>query len=99
MKKLALFGFLFCLTFNAQAASTCDEWATMVQVLVVRWQMDEQFQGKTNADVRQELLRSMGGHAEIETALGYVDYAYQNRTVNTQDIWMKTYNQCKATAI
>lgn len=99
MARMILATVILLLSTNAAAATTCDEWATMVQVLVIRWQNDDQFQGKTGDDVKKELSRQMGGHPEIDTALKYVDYAYANRRENYQDVWKKTYDFCAATPI
>lgn len=84
---------------TAVAATSCDEWATMVQVLVIRWQSDDQFKDKTDVDIKKEMLRSMGGHPEIDTALTYVDFAYKNRGMQYQEVWKKTYDFCAATPI
>jgi len=81
------------------AAATCDEWASMTQILVIRWQQDPQFEGKTNLDVKKELFKQMGQHPEIEDAFKYVDYAYENRKVHSQEIWQKTYNYCSALGV
>jgi hypothetical protein len=97
--RFVLIALLSSLSFNATAATGCDEWATMVQVLVLRWQMDDQFHGKTNVDLRNEMQRMMGDHPDIETALKYVDYAYIHRNDNYQDVWKTTYDQCSATAL
>jgi len=97
--KVVIAAIFLTASIDVSAATTCDEWATMTQVLVIRWQNDDQFKGKTLYDVRKELVRQMGGHPEIETALEYVDYAHKNRGVNPQDIWKQTYDMCSATPI
>jgi len=97
--KVVIAAILLSASIEVNAATGCDEWASMVQVLVVRWQKDDQFEGKTNVDIKQELMRTMKNHPEIETAQRYVDYAYEHRKADYQDIWKVTYDLCSATAI
>jgi hypothetical protein len=88
---------LLALSFNAQADDTgCDNWATMTQVLVARWQMDENFKDKTPDDVKDYLRASLGGHPEIATAEYYVDFAWVLKNKNVQDVYKITYDECSA---
>lgn len=84
---------------TAAAGTACDEWASMVQVLVVRWQNDPQFANKTNVDIKKELLRTMGSHPEVDTAAKWVDFAYKNKGSQYQDVWKKAYDLCSAKQI
>lgn len=96
MRILLALAILFTST-TAAAGTACDEWAKMVQILVVRWQHDPQFQGKTNVDIKNEMVRTMGKHPEIENALKWVDYAYKNKANDYQEIGKKAFALCSAT--
>lgn len=81
------------------AATECNEWATMTQVLVIRWQGDESFKGKTAEDVKRELDRTMGKHPELPIAQKYVDIAYKNRANDPIKVWKQTFAQCNEVRI
>ena len=81
---------------DAASATGCDEWATMTQVLVIRWQGDKTFEGKTNIDVKAQLEKQMKGHPELDKAKGYVDYEYVHRKENPVHVWKQVYSKCSA---
>lgn len=83
----------------ATAGTDCNEWATMTQVLVIRWQGDIQFKGKTAEDVKRQLTKQMEGHPELDKALKYVDLAYKRRNDNPVDVWKQTFASCNAVSI
>lgn len=90
---------LFAFPANAKASTDCQEWATMTQVLVLRWQGDKTFEGKTNTDVKIQLEKAMKGNPELDKAKGYVDYAYQHRKDNPVHVWKAVYGKCSAISI
>lgn len=100
MKFLGFALLIFVLwTEVASAATDCDEWATMTQVLVIRWQGDPSFKDKSSSDVKKELNRTMGAHPEIKTAEKWTDYAYKHRAENPVDVWKNVKRDCSSVAI
>lgn len=91
----AITAVLFFATFTANAATPCDEWANMTKILVMRWQGDPEFNGKTNKDVKAALDKSMGGNPEIKTAYKWVDYAYKHKDKDSVQVWKDVYSECK----
>ncbi len=61
---------LLAMAKEAKAGTTsCDEWASMTQILVLRWQGDQKFAEHDNNDVKKELSKTMAGHPELNYAL------------------------------
>lgn len=83
--------------FSSSAFATdCAEWATMTQILVIRWQGDPSFKDKTLTQVRTELQRKMEGHPELDKALYYVDFAYKHKSENPVHIWQQVNRECNS---
>lgn len=92
-----------CLMAMAKEAkagtTTCDEWATMTQILVLRWQGDRKFAEVDNDDVKEELAKTMKGHPELDYALTWVDYAWANREGNPVHVWQAARAKCEGGSI
>jgi hypothetical protein len=79
--------------------TSCDEWATMTQILVLRWQGDPKFAEVDNNDAKAELSKTMNGHPELPYALTWVDYAWQNREGNPVHVWQAAKAKCEGGSI
>ena len=80
---------LLSVSLTAQA-TPCDEWANFTKIITYRFRDT----GKTEKEVKNELIRTMGDNAEIEQALGWVGYAYANHKLNAIQIWEGVYTAC-----
>lgn len=91
---------LATLSKEANAGVTdCEEWASMTQVLVLRWQGNNLPKADgtqaTSDDVKAELKRTMGHHPELETALEFVDFAWAGRKQNPVHVWQAARDYCE----
>lgn len=77
------------LAFAEQAS--CDEWANFTKIVSYKFRD----RGRTHAETKEALNREMGHAAEIDTAQGYVDYAYNNADLDPVEIWMDVYKNCQ----
>jgi hypothetical protein len=82
-----------------QGPTSCDEWASMTQILVLRWQGDAKFAELDNNDVKGELAKNMKGHPELDYALTWVDYAWANREGNPVHVWQAAKAKCEGGTI
>lgn len=81
---------LLTVSLTAQAQTPCDEWANFTKIITYRFRDT----GKTEKEVKNELIRTMGDNAEIDQALGWVGYAYANPKLNPIQIWEGVYTAC-----
>lgn len=88
MKLIA--ALLLTVSLTAQAQTPCDEWANFTKIITYRFRDT----GKTEKEVKNELIRTMGDNAEIDQALGWVGYAYANPKLNPIQIWEGVYTAC-----
>jgi len=88
MKLIA--ALLLSISLTAHAETPCDEWANFAKIITYRFRDT----GKTEKEVKTELIRTMGDNAEIEQALGWVGYAYANPKLNPIEIWEGVYTAC-----
>jgi hypothetical protein len=88
MKLIA--ALLLSVSLTAHAETPCDEWANFTKIITYRFRDT----GKTEKEVKNELIRTMGDNAEIEQALGWVGYAYANPKLNAIQIWEGVYTAC-----
>lgn len=88
MKLIA--ALLLLVSLTAQADTPCDEWANFAKIITYRFRDT----GKTEKEVKNELIRTMGDNAEIEQALGWVGYTYANPKLNPIQIWEGVYTAC-----
>lgn len=83
--------------------TSCEEWATMTQVLVLRWQGNnlpkKDGTQATAEDVKAALKIQMNGHPELPEALGWVDYAYKNKDGNPVHVWQAAKSLCEGGSI
>ena len=91
---------LLAMAKEAEAGQTdCNEWASMTQILVLRWQGDHLKKpdgtpaGKE--DVKAELRKTMGHHPELDTALVFVDFAWAGREQNPVHVWQAARDFCE----
>ena len=88
MKLIA--ALLLTVSLTAQADTPCDEWANFTKIITYRFRDT----GKTEKEVKDELIRTMGKDKEIDQALGWVGYAYANPKLNPIQIWEDVYTAC-----
>ena len=88
MKLIA--ALLLTVSLTAQAQTPCDEWANFTKIITYRFRDT----GKTEKEVKNELIRTMGDNAEIDQALGWVGYTYANPKLNPIQIWEGVYTAC-----
>ena len=88
MKLIA--ALLLSVSLTAHAETPCDEWANFAKIITYRFRDT----GKTEKEVKTELIRTMGDNAEIDQALGWVGYAYANPNLNAIQIWEGVYTAC-----
>ena len=88
MKLIA--ALLLSVSLTAHAETPCDEWANFAKIITYRFRDT----GKTEKEVKTELIRTIGDNAEIDQALGWVGYAYANPNLNAIQIWEGVYTAC-----
>ena len=89
MKLIA--ALLLSVSLTAQA-TPCDEWANFTKIITYRFRDT----GKTEKEVKTELIRTMGDNAEIDQALGWVGYTFANPNLNAIQIWEGVYTSCSS---
>lgn len=95
--NVMLVAFLLMYPAPARAATSCDEWANMSKVLVMRWQRDPQFVNVSLTAAQIKLAEMMGNHPEIDTALSYVEFAYRHRDEDPVEVWKQAFVKCSGT--
>lgn len=90
MKLIA--SLLLTVSLTAQADTPCDEWANFAKIITYRFRDT----GKTEKEVKDELIRTMGKDKEIDYALGWVGYLYANPDLNAIKIWEGVYTACNS---
>lgn len=99
---------LLSLSKSAHAApghgsTECTEWASMVQILVLRWQGQNlpkpDGTQANNEDVKNQLKLTMKGHPELDYALTWVDYAWKRKDENPVHVWVAAKAQCEGGTI
>ena len=86
----AVFLGTYCLAANAD--TPCDEWANFTKIITYRFRDT----GKTEKEVKNELIRTMGENAEIDKALGWVGYTFANPKLTPVQIWEGVYLACSS---
>lgn len=92
---------LFSKEVRAAGGTDCNEWATMTQILVLRWQGEHlpkpDGTQANNEDVKDQLRKTMNGHPELEQALKWVDCAWEHKDGNPVHVWQNARMKCEGT--
>lgn len=83
---------LLTVSLTAQAQTPCDEWANFTKIITYRFRDT----GKTEKEVKNELIRTMGDNAEINQALGWIGYTYAHPELNPVQVWDSVYSLCSS---
>lgn len=95
----ALIAFAFQPAPSRADETSCHEWATMTQVLIIRWQADPNFKAVSKDDVKGDLSKRLSSHPDFKKALGYVDIAWDRRNDDPIKVWREVYAKCNSVSL